>query len=339
MIDLLGAYFVMRPAKVNDADYIQFLLAAQQVFSCCEAARCQPEQPEIIAHDAFTRLLARLPPDTGALWQEVEALVVKHRGILVLDDTTLDKPYARKRDLVTRHWSGKHRQVVSGINLMTLLWTDGQRAIPCDCRLYEKEGKTKNDHFIEMLTRAKERGFAPAMVCFDSWYSGLDNLKAVRSHDWHFLTRLKSNRQVNPDGSDNVAVSLLAIPVEGMRVHLKGFGFVQLFRTVAKDGHGEHWATSDLSMTEERRAVLERELFAIESYHRGLKQCCGVERCQCRRAKAQRNHILLSIRAFVRLEWHCLVRGVSWYGAKTGIVREAIRAYLANPTMQLNPIA
>lgn len=339
MIVLLAAYFGMRAAKVTASDYIQFLLAAQQVFSCCEAARCQPAQSDIIAHDAFTRLLARLPPDTVALWQEVEPLVNKQSGLLVLDDTTLDKPHARKMDLVTRHWSGKHRQVVTGINLMTLLWTDGQAAVPCDCRLYEKDGATKNDHFIAMLATAKERGFAPTMVCFDSWYSGLDNLKAVRLHGWHFLTRLKSNRQVNPDGSGNVSVSLLAIPVEGMRVHLKGFGFVQLFRTVTKDGHGEHWATSDLNMTEQERAVLEREVFAIESYHRGLKQCCGVERCQCRGARAQGNHIVLAIRAFVRLEWHRLVTGVSWYGAKFGIVREAIRAYLANPTLKLKPIA
>jgi hypothetical protein len=39
---------------------------------------------------------------------------------LILDDSTLDKPYARKMALVTRHWSGKHRRVVQGINLITL---------------------------------------------------------------------------------------------------------------------------------------------------------------------------------------------------------------------------
>jgi len=42
---------------------------------------------------------------------------------LVLDDTTLDKPYAQKMDLVTYHWSGKHQRVVKGIALLTLLWT------------------------------------------------------------------------------------------------------------------------------------------------------------------------------------------------------------------------
>ena len=259
----------MRPPKVDELDYIQFLIAAQRVYTCTEAARCQPEDAKAPAHDAFTRLLSRQPPDTAALWREVEPLVQKDVGILVLDDTTLDKPHGRKIELVTRHWSGKHRRVVWGINLITLLWSDGSRALPCDCRIYDKPlegGKTKNEHFQEMLQSAKERGFAPSMVCFDGWYSSLENLKAVRSYDWHFLTRLKHNRQVNPDGSGNVAVDTLEIAAEGVRVHLKGFGFIRVFRTVAPDGDAEFWATSRLEMSESERAELERQCFAIENY-------------------------------------------------------------------------
>ena len=36
-----------------------------------------------------------------------------------LDDTTLDKSYAQKIDLVSRHWSGKHKRVVGSINLLS----------------------------------------------------------------------------------------------------------------------------------------------------------------------------------------------------------------------------
>jgi hypothetical protein len=42
-------------------------------------------------------------------------------GILVLDDSTLEKPFSRFNALVYQHWSGKQRTVVSGINLITLL--------------------------------------------------------------------------------------------------------------------------------------------------------------------------------------------------------------------------
>jgi len=233
------------------------------------------------------------------LWQEVEPLIDKRRGLLVVDDTTLDKPYAQKMGLVTRHWSGKHHAVVEGINLTTLLWTDGLSSLPCDCRLYEKnyepaeEGKeqvTKNDHFLAMLQTAKEREFRPCYVCFDGWYSSLANLKAVRGHGWHFLTGLKSNRQVNPDDTGNVAVKDIDIPDYGRTVHLKGFGFIQVFRTVAANGDAEHWATSDLKREDLKREDLKREdlkredlkredierrdlvrqVFAIENYHRQL---------------------------------------------------------------------
>lgn len=38
-------------------------------------------------------------------------------------------------------------------------------------------------------------------------------------------------------------------------------------------------------------------------------------------------------RAFVRLEWQRFTTGVSWLEAKLRIVRDAVRAYLARPTL------
>ena len=113
----LEGIIAVNAPKCDAFDYIHFLIAAQKVFTCTEAARCQPETGDPPAHDAFTRFLTRQPPDTAALWQEAEGLVRRDQGLLVNDDTTLDKPYARKMELVTRHWSGKHHRVVEGINL------------------------------------------------------------------------------------------------------------------------------------------------------------------------------------------------------------------------------
>jgi hypothetical protein len=131
------------PSKVDDSDYINYLIAAQRRFPCTEAARSQPsfvvQNPsQIPAHDSFNRLLERSFFDTDSLWREARPLVNLDAGTLVLDDTPLDKPYAKKIELVTRHWSGKHHDVVLGINLITTLWTDGNRLIPCDFRVYDK---------------------------------------------------------------------------------------------------------------------------------------------------------------------------------------------------------
>lgn len=323
----------MNPPKCTEQDYIQFLIATPKTFSCTEAARVSPTKSSP-AHDAFTRLLTRLEPDPESLWKEVEPqITAKNTGVLVVDDSTLDKPYATKIGLLTHHWSGKHHAVVKGINLITLLWTDGDSSIPSDYRIFDKENDqlTKNDHFRNMLQVAHERGFQSTAVVFDSWYSSLENLKFIRDLEWIWLTQLKENRQVDPDRTGNKAIKDIPLTSEGEVVHLKGYGLVKVFRIATKNGDTTYWATNDLSMSNLTRQSLAEKRWIIEVYHRDLKQTCGVERCHARSAIAQRNHIGFAIRAFVRLERYFYRTGISLLEAKNRIIRNAVRLYLSEP--------
>jgi putative transposase len=316
-------------------------VATPKVCSATEAARVQPESSDQAAHDAYTRLLHRLEPDPAALWQEAQGQVVLGEGLLVFDDSTLDHLYARKIEVVVRHWSGKHHAVVRGINLMPLLWTDGDRHVPCDYSIFDKQrdGLTKNDHFEAVMREAHKRGFRPRCVAFDGWYASLPNLKLLHLFDWTWLTRLKENRAVNPDGTKAVSLSQVEVGANGRILHLTGYGLIRVFRLVPTDGDTEYWATNDLQMTDLTRVKWASYAWTIEHYHRGIKQFTGVERCQARAARAQRNHIGLALRAFLRLEMHCYHTGISWFEAKTSIIREAVRAYLAKPLYTLNPTA
>lgn len=328
----------MTAPRCTVLDYIDFLVASPKVVTATEAARVQPDQPNRPAHDAFTRLLHRLEPNPDDLWQEVSPFVARQGGLLILDDSVLDKPYARHMGLVGRFWSGKHKRVVQGIDLVTLLWTDGDALWPCDYRLVnpaDGKTKTKNDHFRDLLAVAKARGLAPQCVVFDSWYSGKDNLKAIRSHGWTFLTQIRSNRRVNLDRQGNRPVSELPIAASGTIVHLEGFGLVKVFRIEATDGHTEYWMTNDLGMDEGTRLAFAEQAWGIEEYHRGLKQYCGVEGAQVRHPDAQRNHIGCAVRAFVRLEYHRFTTGVRWFEAKLQIVREAVKIFLSKPLYRL----
>jgi hypothetical protein len=132
-------WFVHRPAdrvlntpRCTAEDSIQFLASSPRAFSYAEAGRVQPRSPWTPHHDSFNRLLHCLEPEPETLWEEAQPLVVRPQGVLVLDDSTLDKPSARKIELVTHHGSGQPKAVVRGIHLITLLWTDGDRKIPCD---------------------------------------------------------------------------------------------------------------------------------------------------------------------------------------------------------------
>jgi hypothetical protein len=107
--------------------------------------------------------LRRLSPDSLALWDEAQPCLQRERGILVVDDTTLDKPCAQAMGLVIRHWSGKYRRMVQGLNWISWVWTEGDARLPFDFRIYAAaiDGATKNTNFQQLLVDALRRGFQP----------------------------------------------------------------------------------------------------------------------------------------------------------------------------------
>jgi hypothetical protein len=327
----------MSTSTLQADEYLNFLMASPHQVTACEAARCQvPTSDKPHAHDAYNRLLQRLEPDPAQLWLEAEPLVQREQGVLILDDSVLDKPFAKKMELVNWVWSGKHHRVVQGIDLITLLWSDGTWHVPCDYGVYDKADKmTKNDHFQAMLKTAKQRGFQPRCVLFDSWYASLDNLKLIRQQGWHWLTRLKSNRQVNWNQTGLQTISEIEIADTGTIVWLKGYGEIKVFQRVAPDGDKEYWATDNLELTEEQRVEFAHQSWQIEEYHRGIKQVTNIEHCQMRSARAQRNHIGFALRAFLRFEYQAITTGVHWLMSKWKITRSAVTLYLANPLLLL----
>src|SRR5262245_26522985 len=122
-----------------------------------------------------------------------------------------------------------------------------------------------------MVREAKVRRFQPAIIAFDSWYSSLPNLKLIRDLGWDWLTRLKSNRQVSVQAGQQQAISDITIPTSGLVVHLRGYGFIKVFRTVDPHGNADYWATNRLEMTTVHRKVYADRAWLIEDYHRSIK--------------------------------------------------------------------
>ena len=179
---------------------------------------------------------------------------------------------------------------------------------------------------------------ARCALLFDQWCASLENLKAVRELGWTWLTQLKADRRVNPDGAGLRPVAAAGVTAAGSVVHLEGYGRARVFAIAAKDGGIEYWATNDLEMGALAWLSLTERIRAIEEYHRGLKQYRGVERSQARGRHAQRNQIGLAIRALLRLEWHRYTTGVSWAEAKARVVREAVRSWISRGVRDERPL-
>jgi hypothetical protein len=93
----------MNRPRCTDTDDVDFLVATPHGVSGTEAARVQPRRANAPAHHAFTRLLHRLEPGPATRWQEVAPRIRRDAVVLVVDDTTLDKPDAKKIALIHRH--------------------------------------------------------------------------------------------------------------------------------------------------------------------------------------------------------------------------------------------
>jgi len=92
-------------------------------------------------------------------------------------------------------------------------------------------------------------------------------------------------------------------------------------------------------MKEGKRKEMERSGWGIEVYHQGLSNAVRWRKLRREKPFSILRHLLLALRAFLRLEVYRLRTGVSRYEAKLAILREAIRAYLANPLYVLHPTA
>lgn len=281
--------------------------------------------PEKLSHDSVSRWLQSQHFRPRDLWPIVkEEIRSEEKCLLVADDSVLNKRRSKKIDLVHYQYSGNVHDVIAGIGLVNLLWhgLDSTESVPIDYRIYDKptDGKTKNTHFCEMLKLAKQRGITPEAVVMDAWYSSLDNLKTIRSMGWDWVCGFRRNRIVNKKQK----LEQLNIPDEGLKVHLRGYGWIWVFRFVAKNGRTDYIGTSLESPTREQIKSIVEARWSIEVYHRELKQTCGIERCQARTGRAQRNHIYLAILAWLEKYKRRCRELISLYAQQWDVIKNAI---------------
>ncbi len=95
----------MNPSKYNEYNYINFLIATQKTYSCTKPNGCSQNKPlHLPMMPSLDCSLDEISSDE--LWQEAQKHVSLTSRILVMDDSTLDKFYAKKMEIVTHHCSG-----------------------------------------------------------------------------------------------------------------------------------------------------------------------------------------------------------------------------------------
>ena len=332
--------------KITHWDYCQFLLVSQVNYTQTYFG----DYSEKFSHDQINRLLREVKLRPQELREQVRSeLVLSANGYILYDDTVVDKTHSFAIEVVRRQWSGNAKKVIKGIGVVTCVYVNPD--IDCfwiiDYRLYdpERDGRSKIDHVQEMWRTTVHVEQLPfRTVLMDSWYATMKIMKMIEKAGKIFYCPLKANRQVN-EGVDDPYKRVDAIEWDdetlpiGKMVHVKGLPKghqLKLFRIALSTRRTEYVVTNDHSQDSADATRQESAIrWKIEQFHREAKQVTGLEACQCRKQRAQRNHIACSMLVWVRLNQVAQHAKTNIYRLKQDLLEDYMRQQLRNPSISM----
>jgi len=327
---------------ITHSKYIEYLISTPINYTCTNLS----EHLSDVSHDSISNFLKNSKNDSVKVWENVKYLLLDSvESCLIIDDSVQNKEYSKSIEIVKKQYSGATGGLVRGIGIVNLVHTDGKEHYPIDYRIYSPEFdfKTKNDHFIDMLNDAiNTKELKSKTILFDSWYASWVNLKLVNSLNLNFYTTLKNNRLVSVDKSEGY-IHLDDVKWDdndlnnGIMIKLKKIPFkVRLFKIVSPNGDIDWLITNNVDNALNQKIVIETNSlrWKIEQFHRELKQLTGIEKCQCRKAQSQRNHIKFCYQAWISLKVYAKKMGETLYHSRKRLFSKYLNLELKNPRIK-----
>lgn len=330
--------------KTTRQIYCQYLLSSQINYTCTNLA----DHVEHLDHNSVYRYLKNEKLTPRLIWEKArETIVPATSGYILFDDTVADKSHSTEIDGVRRQYSGNAGGIVKGIGIVTCVYYNAaiDRFWVIDYRIFDpdRDGKTKLDHVSEMLDSIKQRGILFGTVLMDSWYATTDLMMRLITDGKLFYCPVKKNRMVDESGGQEPyrAVETLVWTAQeeetGKTVKLRGFPGatrLKLFRVVVSTNRTEYIVTNDLTQSDVDAAQKEsRHRWKIEQFHREAKQTTGLERCQCRLNRSQRNHIAAAMLVWLSVKELADKTGKTVYQLKQGLLSDYLIQQMRNPTI------
>ena len=112
---------------------------------------------------------------------------------------------------------------------------------------------------------------------------------------------------------------------------------VQCFRVEVTIYRTDFVVSNDLAQDSTEAAQQACSLrWKIEQLHRETKQVTGLEACQCRKARIQRNHIGCAFLVWVRLNALAKQAGQTIYQLKHGLLDDYLCQQLKRPSLEMS---
>ena len=329
-------------------DYCQYLLSGQINYTLTNMA----DHLQKWSHDTINRYLKGEKLTPRLLFEQVQPLLEPDpEAYLIFDDTVLEKNFGPSIELTRKQWSGNEKRPIRGIGVVSCVYVNPktENFWVIDYRIFDPEtgGLSKLNHVEEMLRSAEHRRMPFRTVLMDSWYATKDLMHlfdGMGEKKKTFYCPLKSNRQVDDSGGEKPYQRVDELDwseeelKKGKLIKIKGFPKnckVKLFRVVVHSRRTEWIVTNDLSRDSAHGARGARRERKIEEFHREAKQLTGIEGCQCRAGRIQRNHIACALLVWSRLKDLAYQSGRTIYRIKHGLLQDYLIQQLKNPSVQM----
>ncbi|MPW47676.1 transposase, partial [Moraxella catarrhalis] len=103
----------MQAKAITRLDYCQYLLVSQNNYTLTHYAEHHPEE---ISHDRINRYLRDDKLTPKLVWEKVKQdILPDDEGILIFDESILDKNHSHKIELVNHQYSGNAHRIIKGI--------------------------------------------------------------------------------------------------------------------------------------------------------------------------------------------------------------------------------
>lgn len=308
-----------------------------------------------VSHDRITRFLSGDVYDSKTLWRLVKPMVreiEKDDGVLIFDDTVVEKPHTDENEVITWHFDHAKGRSVKGVNLLNCVYhADGVSMLVSyeivskptvftdkePGRKKRRSDVTKNELMRRMLRVCERNALRYRYVLADSWFSSKENMEFIRDRlKKDFIIALKGNRTVALSYEAKLRgefkrIDKLELPEgEPVRGWLRGLDFEvllvrQVFRNEDASSGTLYLASSELDADGQAICAIYKRRWKVETFHKTLKSNAALAKSPTKTVRTQSNHCFVSIYSACRLEWLSVKHGLNHFALRTRLYLKALQ--------------
>jgi hypothetical protein len=334
---------------VTSKQYKQYLINTQINYTCDYMSDFSNT-----SGDAVERFLKGSKLKPSFIWEQVKSeIVLSSKGSLIIDKVVLEHKNTTKIECAYKQWSGSSHAIVMGIGVVNILYYNPEldRYWIIDCRVWDKkvDGKKETELAFELLKlNTKRIGLSNFYsVLFDSFYASGEMLRYIGMDlKKVFYTNLPAARKcieveklIKPDQQYSQIKDLDWTDQEliyGKMIYLKDIPksmSVKLFSVASSERRIDNLCTNDIDNSTDVTVTQEEssKRWKVEQFHREIKQTLGIAKCQCRKNRSQRNHIICSMLSWVYLTKQAIKHTTTIYQIKKKQLNDYMLAIMKHP--------